>query len=104
MSRIIGLVAVFATASASIAHADLTPSSTVLVDLRYSTELSDDTELNHAFAFGTRSRHMFGHSVLYCTGFDGELGTTSTGLVYEAELYALGGALPIRPRAPEHAR
>lgn len=95
MSRITWLIAVIATVSVSTARADLVPSSTVLADLRYSTELGDDTELSHAFAFGTRSRHMFGTSIRYCTGLDTDIGTTSTGLVYELELYALGAALPV---------
>lgn len=84
-----------ATAAVSTAHADLVPSSSVLVDLRYSTELGNDTELSHAFAFGTRNRHLFGKSVSYCTGVDGELGPTSTGLLYELELYPIGAALSL---------
>ena len=79
----------------STARADLVPSSSVLVDVRYSTELSGDTELDNAVALGTRTRHLFGRSISYCAGFDAEIGNASTGLVYEAELYALGAGYPI---------
>jgi hypothetical protein len=40
--------------------------------------------------------HLFlGSSVRYCLGVDGEIGGTSTGVVYDAELYLAGVAVPL---------
>ncbi len=55
-------------------------------------------DLDGTVALAIRSRMFLGRPASYCLGFDGALGGSDAGLVYEAELYPIGAGLRLGDR------
>jgi len=73
------------------------PSESLLVGAA-GQKVSDGGELDGTVALAVRSRLFLGRPASYCLGFDGALGGSDTGLVYEAELYPVGAGLRLGDR------
>jgi hypothetical protein len=89
------LVLLAVVAAPAVTAAAPTPSSSLLIGASYTRAIDDDVDIENQVLAGLRSRHMFGRSLAWCTGFDGAIGGADSGVAYEAEIYPAGVALAL---------
>ncbi|HEU5056139.1 MAG TPA: alpha/beta hydrolase [Kofleriaceae bacterium] len=81
-----------------LAPAPWHPSESLHVGVAGQRVSEEGGDLDGTLALAVRSRLFLGRPAAYCLGFDGALGGSDAGLVYEAELYPLGAGFRLGDR------